>query len=74
MIGPKKLSTIREEVARGLSADGGDPLKWLEQQMAACKGRWPVNSDESEIMQSLRRLLEAIGKRRKQPVKAKSKK
>ncbi len=74
MIGPKKLSTIREEVRRALAADGGDPLEWLEQQTATCKGKRPIASRESEIMRSLRRLLDASGKRRKKSVKAKTKK
>ncbi len=70
MIGPKKLRTIREELQRALAATGDDPIRWLEARMAAPEGQGPTVSGENEVLQSLRRLLEAMqgDKRRKQRV------
>jgi len=68
MIGPKKLSTIRQELQRALRATGDDPIRWLEGRMAAPHRQGSAASGESEVLYSLRRFLEATGreKRRKQ--------
>ncbi len=73
MIGPKKLSAIREELHTALAATSDDPLAWLEQRMAAPSGQGLAASGESEILHSLRRFLAAAGreKRRKKPVETK---
>lgn len=60
MIGRKKLSTIREELRQALAAAGDDPIHWLEERMGAPERQ----AGESEILQSLRRLLEAPEKER----------
>jgi hypothetical protein len=69
MIGPKKLSTIREELHRALTATGEDPIRWLEERLSAAQRQGPA-AKGSEILLSLRRLVEAPGepKRRKQRV------
>jgi hypothetical protein len=59
MIGPKKLSTIREEIRRALADEGeGDPIAWLEQRMTAAARSGVAGSKRDEILQSLRRILE----------------
>jgi hypothetical protein len=65
MIGPKKLSTIRQELQEALTATGEDPIRWLEERMTT---RLHSGADESEVLQSLQRFLAAPGgkKRRKQ--------
>jgi hypothetical protein len=50
MMGPKKLSTIREELRQAFGAEGDDPVKWLE-------GRIAKSSDRSEVLQYLRDFL-----------------
>jgi hypothetical protein len=57
VIGPKKLSTIREELEHTFAATGDDPIRWLEQRMAAPAGK--KAGAGSEVLQSLQRLLEA---------------
>jgi hypothetical protein len=68
MIGPKKLSAIRQELQRALTATGDDPIRWLEERMSSPETESSAVSGESEILQSLRRILETTGKakRRKQ--------
>jgi hypothetical protein len=69
MIGPKKLSTIRQELHRAFAAVGDDPLDWLEQRMAAPNSA----SGEREILQSLQRFLAATRREesKKKPLKTK---
>jgi hypothetical protein len=62
MIGPKKLSTIRQQLQQALTPVGGDPLGWLEERMAAPEHPGSATDGESEVLQSLRRFLEAPGK------------
>jgi hypothetical protein len=60
MIGPKKLSTIREEVRRALAeAAEGDPIAWLEQRITAAAPTGVAGAERDEVLQSLRRILEA---------------
>ena len=70
MISPKKLSVIRQELERAMSAGGGDPIAWLEKRMSAPKAKAGGAVRESEIMQSLQRFLnvarEPQKRRRKQ--------
>jgi hypothetical protein len=70
MIGPKKFSTIRQELQRALAATGDDPIHWLEERLTAPERQATAASGASEILHSLRRVLEATGtkKRRKQRV------
>jgi hypothetical protein len=64
MIGPKKLTTIRQGLRSALSAAGGDPIRWLEERMAAAERPGAAVSGESEVLSSLRRFVEASGKGR----------
>lgn len=61
MIGPKKLSAIRQELRGALAATGDDPIRWLEERMAAPGRPHGTGSGESEILKSLRRILEPTG-------------
>jgi len=64
VIGPKKLSTVRQELTRALKATGEDPIRWLERRMAAPHRQGGAASGESEVLHSLRRFLEATGKKK----------
>ena len=64
MIGPKKLSTIRRELQRALTATGDDPIRWLEERMAVHERQASVGTGESEVLNSLRRFLD---RKRRQP-------
>lgn len=70
MMGPKKLSTIREEVRQTLAAEG-DPLKWLERITASREGNKALASGEDDVTQSLRRLLKAARTPRQHRARAK---
>jgi len=64
VIGPKKLSAIRQELNRALTATGDDPIRWLEERMTA-----PIRRDSpasSEVLGSLRRFLETTGREKGQ--------
>ena len=74
MIGPKKLSTIRQELQRALTATGDDPIRWLEERMANPEHRGTAASGESEVLHSLRRILEATGSARRPKQRAGTKK
>ena len=58
MMGPKKLNTIREELRRALAGTGDDPIRWLEERMATVKRQGAGAEGESEVLLSLRRVLE----------------
>jgi hypothetical protein len=60
MIGPKKLSTIRDELKRALSALGDDPIRWLEDRIAEAEREGP---GASEVLRSLQRLLDGPPKK-----------
>jgi hypothetical protein len=68
MIGPKKLSAIRQELESALTATGDDPIRWLEVRMTAPECQGSAASEGRDVLQSLRRVLEATGreKRRRQ--------
>jgi hypothetical protein len=44
-----------------LAATGDDPIRWLDERMAAPEYRDPAAPRESEVLHSLRRFLEAPG-------------
>lgn len=74
MIGPKKLSTIRQELQRALEATGDDPIGWLEERMSAPAGQGADASGASEVLQSLRGILEATDKRKRRRHRTSTKK
>jgi len=59
MMGPKKLSTIRQELEHALSAAGEDPIRWLEERVTAPRRPEAAEARGSEVLDSLRRFLEA---------------
>ena len=56
MIGPKTLETIRQELRQAFAATGDDPIRWLAEQTSG--PRRPGAAESSEVLRSLRRLLE----------------
>jgi hypothetical protein len=74
MIGPKKLSTILLELERALTATGDDPIRWLEERMTAPGRQGSAAAGESEILRSLRRVLEATGKQKQRKPRTGTKK
>ena len=72
MIGPKKLSTIGQELQGGLRATGDDPIRWLEERMTVPERQGSVAAGEIEVLNSLRRFL--VRKRRQPRIATKSKK
>jgi hypothetical protein len=60
MIGPKKLSTIREEIKTTLASTGEDPIQWLERNIASAKRK----GEGTEILEGLQRFLESPPKRK----------
>lgn len=65
MIGPKKLSTIRQELRQAAAASGGDPIRWLEERMATPMRQETTVSGESEVLHSLRRILETAERKKR---------
>jgi hypothetical protein len=74
VIGPKKLGTIRQELHRALSATGEDPIRWLEARMTGPERPGSVASEESEVLRSLRRLLEEPRRRERRNQRAAARK
>ena len=70
MIGTKKLSTIRKQIENALASTDADPIRRLERQIASAKRK----GDRTEVMEGLKRFLEAPRKRkpRKQGAGAKT--
>jgi hypothetical protein len=59
VIGPKKLSTVREELHRALAAASDDPIHWLEERMTSVELQGSAVSRGTDILDSLRRFIEA---------------
>jgi hypothetical protein len=57
VIGPKKLSVIRQELRRALETTGHDPIDWLQARIVAVECERPAASGEGEILRSLMRFL-----------------
>jgi len=57
LIGPKKLSTIRDELRRALGAPSKDPIRELERRMSAGDVKEGARSIDDEVIQSLTRFL-----------------
>jgi hypothetical protein len=64
MMGPKKLSGIRRELAEAVAKSGEDPVRWLEEQMKGGHGRPDASN---EVLASLHRILGSAtrGRRRR---------
>ena len=60
MIGPKKLSTIREETKKALAVTGEDPIQRLERNIRTTKR----TGQGTEILEGLQRFLELPLKRK----------
>jgi hypothetical protein len=66
MIGPKKLSEIRQDLRRALAATQDDPIAWLEERVTAAEHQGGSQAAKTEVLSSIRRILEAPRRRRKQ--------
>jgi hypothetical protein len=73
MIGPKKLSTIRQELRRALTSTGGDPILSLEGRMNALERSGSAGDKELELLHGLRRFLEGPGREKERKPRAGSK-
>ena len=62
MIGTKKLSMIRKELASALATTQSDPIAWLESRISKGARKESAAGDGSEVLQSLRRFLGPTGK------------
>jgi hypothetical protein len=60
MMGPKKLSTIREELRQHLSRDGKDPIEWLQETLAE-----KPKPEDSRVLEALLELLKKTPKKPK---------
>jgi hypothetical protein len=67
MIGPKKLSTIREELRTALAATGEGPIRWLEERIVASEREGARSSGETDVLQSLLRFRKAGNRRKPRP-------
>jgi hypothetical protein len=59
VIGHKKLSTVREELHRALETASDDPIHWLEQRITSVELRGSADSRGNDVLDSLRRFIEA---------------
>ena len=74
MLGPKKLSTIRQELEQALAATGEDPIAWLETRIAKSKGQNATAAERTDVLEALKRFLEEPRKRKPRKQRAGSKK
>ena len=61
MSAPKNSCAIREDLHRALAGGGQDPIRWLDQQLAAGPPNGITASSRREVLQSLRRFLRPSG-------------
>jgi len=74
MMGPKKLSIIRQELEQALAATGEDPIAWLETRIAKSKGRNTTVAERTDVLEALRLFLAKPKKRNPRKKRAGSKK
>jgi hypothetical protein len=65
MMGPKKLSEIREELRRHFAKDGGNPTDRLNE----LRGEVP---EAKELIDSLQRFIDGVRQPRRKPTRKKS--
>ena len=58
MIGPKKLSEIKQELKASLTESVGNPIEWLEQEIRRLEIEKKGKTDSTEVFESLLRLFE----------------
>lgn len=74
MMGPRKLQDIRDQLQQILTDEGnGDPIAWLEQRMAASQRSRTAEQAHGEVLESLRRVVEANKPKQRRSPRAKSK-
>ena len=57
MIGPKKLSAIRQDLRRALAATGADPIRWLDERIAEAGP-----TGKTEVLHSIQSILASSDK------------
>jgi hypothetical protein len=57
MMGPKTLSTIREELRAALAETGKDPIQWLEDRIQLLEKAKKPDHKEIELLRGLGRVL-----------------
>ena len=70
MMGPTKLSTIRERVRKSFKQSDAELLAWFNEQLDAFGQKRPVNPTEIDTLRSLRDALVKEVKRAKPKRKA----
>ena len=70
MMGPKKLSAMRDELRQALAKTGRDPIQWLDDRIRDLERTGKSPASATEVLHSLRRILETPkkSKRRSQGV------
>ncbi len=65
MMGPKKLSEIREELKTAIAKTGDDPVSWLEAELQRLRTRRPkVDPKELENLLAVRDALATVQRTR----------
>ena len=59
MMGPKKLSTIRNELRQSLRKHGKDPIQWLDERILALERAGNSTTETAEVLHALRRVLQS---------------
>ena len=59
MMGPKKLSTIRNELRQSLRKHGKDPIQWLDERVLALERAGNSTTKTAEVLHALRRVLQS---------------
>jgi hypothetical protein len=61
MVGTIKLATIRKQIETALAADGADPIKRLDRNIASAKRK----GHRTDVLEGLKRFLETPKKQRR---------
>jgi hypothetical protein len=66
MMGSKKLNTVRRELRQALRKTGDNPIQWLDKRIRALEraGKSPTSTD---VLHSLRRVLQTPSKSKRRP-------
>ena len=52
MMGPKKLSEIREELRQALATTGNDPIQWLDDRIRELESAGKPPNDATDVLHS----------------------
>jgi hypothetical protein len=74
MMGPKKLSEIREDLRRSWAESGQDPIQRLHKRIRELERSGKPAEGSAEVLHSLRRLIANLKKETRRPKRAMAKK